>query len=306
MSKQEKSLQTFLAVLMQRYKERVPNVQRIINLMIQHDIISSGEDIENDHIAFRTMGVPELGIQSLDKLFLHCGYKKMEKLHFEAKKLDAYWYAPPKDNYPRIFISELLVDKLSPAAQKIIRSYTDEVKSDPVLALDLDNGEAVGEFLHRSLWRTPTFEDYEELQAESEYASWVIYNRYYLNHYTISVHNLPEGYNEIEKYNFFLEANGITLNDAGGKIKVSPDGKLKQSSTVSGMIDAEFPDGKGAVVVKKISGSYVEFAERQVLEQFKDLPKSEIKREHRRDGFETGNADKIFESTYSSQTGKDY
>ena len=66
------------------------------------------------------------------------------------------------------------------------------------------------------------------------------------------------------------------------------------------MIDAEFADG----VTHRISGSYVEFAERKVLKQYADLPVEEIKREHRREGFEAGNADKIFESTYASQTDK--
>ena len=53
-----------------------------------------------------------------------------------------------------------------------------------------------------------------------------------------------------------------------------------------------------------ISGSYVEFAERRVLPQFADLPKAQITRAHRREGFEAANADKIFESTYSTQTQK--
>jgi hypothetical protein len=51
----------------------------------------------------------------------------------------------------------------------------------------------------------------------------------------------------------------------------------------------------------EIPGSYVEFAERKVLPQFQHLPVSQIRREHRREGFEAGNADKIFESTYKSQ-----
>ena len=73
--------------------------------MIAKGIISKADDIANDHIAFRTLGVPQLGIQSLEKIFLHYGYTKREPLYFESKKLDAYWYAPPAPNFPRIFIS---------------------------------------------------------------------------------------------------------------------------------------------------------------------------------------------------------
>ena len=293
-------LDKVLEGLMNRYKERVPDVSAIINAMIKESVIKDANEIENDHIAFRTMGVPFLGIQSLEKIFLHYGFKRMDHYFFPAKKLDAFWYTPPSPEYPRIFISELRVQDLSENAQHIINSYTDEVTADPVNSINLDDANAVDNFLHSGLWQLPTLEDYLTLSKESEYAAWVIYNRYYLNHFTISVHNLKDGYNTIADFNAFLERNGFTLNDSGGKIKVSEDRSLLQSSTVAEMIEATFANG----VNHRISGSYVEFAERKVLEQFQNLPYSEIKRAHRREGFEANNADKIFESTYSSQTTK--
>lgn len=294
------TLETVLNGLMSRYKQRVPDVGAVIEAMIAEGIIAKDSDIENDHIAFRTLGVEHLGIQSLEKIFLHYGYTKKDYYNFPEKKLDAYWYAPPSDKYPRIFISELRVKDLSEHAQQIIHSYTSEVKQDPVLALDLNDGNAVDHFLHSALWRTPTLADYKALAAESEYAAWVIYNRYYLNHFTVSVHNLKSGYNTVADFNAFLEKKGFKLNDSGGKIKTSPDNGLAQSSTVARMIPATFANDE----TQEIAGSYVEFAERRVLPQFAHLPASEIKREHRREGFEANNADKIFESTYSAQTGK--
>ncbi len=289
-----------LSGLMTRYKQRVPDVASAINAMIKENVINDASEIENDHIAFRTIGVPHLGIQSLEKIFLHYGYTRKDVYSFPEKKLDAYWYAPPAENYPRIFISELRVNDLSQHAQEIIHSYTDEVAVDPVSAIDLNDATAVDNFLHSSLWRLPALEDYLALAAESEYAAWVIYNRYYLNHFTVSVHNLKEGYNTIPLFNSFLERNGFKLNDAGGKMKTSADGALRQSSTVAEMIEAEFAEGKK----HSISGSYVEFAERKVLTEFTNLAAGEVKRKHRREGFEANNADKIFESTYSSQTTK--
>jgi len=244
--------------------------------------------------------VPHLGIRSLEKIFLYYGYQRRDRYHFPAKKLDAFWYHPPRPDLPRIFISELRVNDLSAEAAAIIHSYTAEVTADPVDSLDLNDANQVDDFLHRPLWRLPTWADYQRLAAESEYAAWVIYNRYYLNHFTITVHNLPTGYNTIADFNAFLERHGFKLNDAGGKIKVSPDGKLLQSSTVAEMIWAEFAGGER----HQIAGSYVEFAERRPLDEFAHLPPHELRREHRREGFEAGNADKIFESTYSTQTAK--
>ena len=368
---QTQLLDWVLEGLMSRYRTRVPDVSTILSGMLSHGVIADVSEIENDHIAFRTMGVPHLGIQSLEKIFLVLGYRKEDFYRFEKKKLNAYWYSPPEPRFPRVFISELCVNELSPETQAIIRSYTDGITEDPVdvilRSFAAQNGEgfkglapfgspentvdgeaavqrvnaskelipfgstenaskalspealegrsfgvpttrahaeAIDAFLHQPLWRTPTWADYQALAAESEYASWVIYNRYYLNHFTITIHNLPAGYNTVALFNDFLESLGITLNDAGGKAKISPDKKLIQSSTVAQLIDAAFDDGHGGEEIHTISGSYVEFAQREILDDYAHLPLSEIKRHHRKEGFERDNADGIFESTYSQQTGK--
>lgn len=287
----------FITELFSRYKAAVPAVDKITNALADRKIVASQSDIINDHIAFRTLGLPNLGIASFEKIFLHHGFKKMDRYSFEEKKLNAYWYAPPSEEYPRIFISELRVDDLSKEAADIIKKYTSSITSDPVDEIDLNNGEAIAAFLHHPLWPLPKLADYKRLLEESEYAAWVIFNRYYLNHYTISVHNLKEGYNTLKEFNDFVESLGIKLNDSGGKIKTSKDGLLSQSSTVAEWHEVEFAGGEKF----SVAGSYVEFAERSVLPQFKNLSPDQITRSHRREGFEANNADKIFESTYSHQ-----
>ena len=66
------------------------------------------------------------------------------------------------------------------------------------------------------------------------------------------------------------------------------------------MVNAEFDDGRGGTVIKPIAGSYVEFAERKIKPGLEN--KSNITRGDRREGFEANNANKIFESTYRTQT----
>lgn len=298
---EKSTLDTILNGLFKTYFERVPDVKKITNAMIKKGWVSSQEDIINDHVAFRTLGVKNLGIASFEKIFLAHGYQKKEFYSFEAKKLNAYWYAPPTENQPRIFISELRVEELSKEAQDIIYKYTENITTDPVDLLDLNTPKQVVEFFEKPLWKLPTLSDYNTLLSESEYAAWVLYNRYYLNHYTISVHELPNGYDRLEKFNEFLVALGIKLNDAGGVIKISKDGLLLQSSSVAEMITARF-EGNDS---QEIAGSYVEFAERKVLSEFSGLDPKLISSKHRRDGFETANADKIFESTFIKQTKKE-
>jgi Domain of unknown function (DUF1338) len=300
MENKSSKVQEMLDGLMKRYIARVPDVSGIINAMIREGIIQDASEIENDHIAFRTLGVPNLGVGSLEKIFLQHGYIKRDYYYFTEKKLNAWWYAPPTAGLPRIFISELRVGDLSTVSQAIILSYTDSVLADPVDNLDMTDPKAVDFYLHSSSWTIPSLDDYESLASESEYAAWAIYNRYYLNHFTMSVHNLKKGFNTLATFNEFLERNGFHLNDSGGKIKKSPDGLLLQSSTVAEMVLAEFANGE----TKMIPGSYVEFAERKVLEPFRSLPDNQILPIHRREGFEAANADKIFESTYVDQVEK--
>jgi hypothetical protein len=69
---------------------------------------------------------------------------------------------------------------------------------------------------------------------------------------------------------------------------------------VANHVEAIFSEGE----TKQIAGSYVEFAERGVLPEFLDIDPKKLQRKHRREGFETSNADRIFESTFTSQLKK--
>ncbi|CAI7733170.1 unnamed protein product [Closterium sp. NIES-53] len=161
--------------------------------------------------------------------------------------------------------------------------------------------------------------------SESEYAAWTLVNAYSLNHTTISVHSTqPHVFQQppgapgfaIDALNDFLQRKGLTLNSDGSILKgtgegegwrergwgkrggvASPDGMLLQSSSVADTRPFHFADG----VTLSVPSSYLEFAERLVLPEHKHLPAAEVQEQHRREGFEVGNADKIFESTSSHQ-----
>ncbi|THU54798.1 hypothetical protein C4D60_Mb10t28960 [Musa balbisiana] len=155
-------------------------------------------------------------------------------------------------------------------------------------------------------WEKPSYSDYQLLSRESEYAAWTLVNGYALNHLTISTHQLKSHIRKIDSFNQYIEANGFKLNSEGGILKglqlallafMSPDGLLLQSSTVADTISFDFADGVSA----SAPCSYIEFAERLLLPEYKNIPDEEVKEFHRRDGFEVGNADKIFESTSRDQ-----
>ena len=76
--KEKKPIHIILESLFNTYSKRVPYVKKITHELIQNKIISNQNDIINDHIAFRTMGVKNLGINSFEKIFMHHGYKKRD------------------------------------------------------------------------------------------------------------------------------------------------------------------------------------------------------------------------------------
>nr|XP_043619544.1 uncharacterized protein LOC122591345 [Erigeron canadensis] len=302
-------LRSVLSSIEQVYLNRNPTANAILEL-VRSSTSTSANDSDNvnkicyDHLAFRTFGVNGYGIESMSKLFLDYGYTQREELSFPKKKLKAFWFSPPPSRsnsngdtgsgihgpLPRVFISELLVDQMSLEVQEIIHKYIG-------LSGAGHKHSALSSALGCLTWPKPSHSEFQKLARESEYAAWTLVNGYALNHVTISIHRLKSPLNNIDNLNHFIEDNGFKLNSEGGVCKVSPDGLLLQSSTVADSIPFEFSDG----VKDSVPCSYIEFAQRLVLPQYKHLPEDKIEEVHRRDGFEVGNADKIFESTSKEQ-----
>ncbi|CAL5355122.1 unnamed protein product [Camellia sinensis] len=293
----ESFFRSVLASMESVYLNKNPTAKAILERVHSVD----NNQICYDHLAFRTFGVNGYGIGSMANFFLDFGYTQREELRFPAKKLKALWFSPPSlpvsdggsgvnGPLPRIFISELLVDQMSPQAQEIIRKYTE-------ISGRGNKHAALASALGSLTWEKPLYSEFQQLARESEYAAWTLVNGYAVNHVTISTHHLKSQLGNIKSVNQFIEESGFKLNSEGGVLKVSPDGMLLQSSTVADSVSFCFSDG----ITESVPCSYIEFAERLILPQFKNLPEKEVREFHRRDGFEVGSADKIFESTSKEQ-----
>jgi hypothetical protein len=247
------------------YTEQNPSVQAIYDLFA-----SEGETVENDHIAFRTYDDPRVNIDVLAKVFLQAGYAYKGDYHFEQKRLYAKHYE--LDGGPRVFISQLITGDFSPFLQEHVKKAIDAIPADL-----LNSDELV---FSGSSWGTPSYEVYEKLREESEYAAWLYVNGFRANHFTVSINSL-KNFDTIQKVNQLIKDNGFKINDSGGEIKGTPAELLEQSSTRSEAIQVEFIEG-----LKEIPGCYYEFAKR--------YPDADGKLYS---GFIAKSADKIFEST---------
>ena len=249
----------------QQYVEVTPSADKV------HQLLGSGNDVINDHVAYRTFNIEKVNLEKLAAHLIKLGYKECGEYHFEAKKLYAKHFEHADSTQPKVFISELLVEEFSPEVQAIIHKLVDQLPTEAVTA---DN------FLYSGKQWDVSFEDYKTLLAESEYAAWMAAWGYRANHFTVSINHL-ENHDTIESVNEAVKAGGFALNSVGGEIKGDEAVKLEQSSTMADKAPVAFSDK-----TVEIPSCFYEFAKRY------PLANGELYT-----GFVAASADKIFEST---------
>ncbi len=261
------SLNKYFENMWHDYCQLNPQAQIVYNSLTQF-----GENIVNDHIAFRTFSHSKINIDQLAKYFLHYGYKQIANYKFKEKKLNAKHFEHHDPLMPKVFISELDLDLMSEYTQEIVNQIVHEIDFQK-----MDHEE----FMFGGRPWSAKFETYNKLANESEYAAWVYAHGYRPNHFTVYINYLKK-LNDIKLLNDFLKSKGFTLNSSGGEIKGSPEDYLEQSSTMANKIPVQFNEG-----TFNIPGCYYEFAKRY------KLPSGDLFQ-----GFVATSADKIFESTH--------
>ncbi|SHI26203.1 DUF1338 domain-containing protein [Ferrimonas marina] len=259
------TLESLFDALWQDYQVQCPSAVPI------HRLLGGGAALINDHVAFRTFNLPEVGLDKLAAHFLALGYEAKGDYRFEQKKLVAKHFEHPNPEAPKVFISELCLEQCSEALQSVARD----------LVAQLPEGAAQQpDFLYSGArWQVDTA-TYRALLAESEYAAWLAAFGYRANHFTVKVNTLAD-YTTLESVNAALKSAGFALNTSGGEIKGSPQVLLEQSSTLADKVAVRFADGE-----LTIPASFYEFARR-----YPDANGLEYS------GFVAASADKIFEST---------
>lgn len=294
-----------------------------------------------DHLAFRSFDRVDGGLRAVARVFEKHGYTCEGSLTFEAKKVDARWFAPPAARwardargdpaFPRLFVSHLRVDDLPDDARKVIErsvSFTNRDARNAARVAERGGvpwsaDDADADVVPSSL------DEYETLSNASEYAAWTLVHGHALNHVAVAVHRLFERegasrdspprrrFASLEACLAFLKAPPLSTKTsrAGGReVKVSPDGGLRQAATVADVLEFGFMsntlikgDGDVAGVDARrtktlVPASYVEFVDRlPIAGDGGGDGGAYVPERLRRDGFETANADAIFESTFRAQ-----
>ncbi|HRY31966.1 MAG TPA: DUF1338 domain-containing protein [Bacteroidales bacterium] len=250
------------------YTSQNPHVRKVYEAFTAH-----GESVVNDHIAFRTFDDPRIGVDVLARPFLASGYVEKGEYVFESKHLFAKHYEHPSmKDAPRVFISQLVSRDFSPFLQQTVQALVNAIPEGLLQSPEL--------IYSGRQWGSLSYQVYQKLREESEYAAWLYVWGFCANHFTVSVNHLQK-LSSLEQVNSFLKDHGFTLNDSGGEIKGTPAELLEQSSTMAGRQLISFVEGD-----YEVPACYYEFARR--------YPDTDGKLYS---GFIAKSADKIFEST---------
>jgi hypothetical protein len=261
------TIQKLLDMMWKDYCEINPSAKKIYDLLT-----AEGETVLNDHIALRTFNHPRLGIKSMAREFEKLGYVMAKTdYHFIEKKLYARHWEHPDETQPKIFISELELEKVSPFVRDTVNKLVDLLPDSAILSETFSLCGRPWDISHKL---------YTELAKESEYASWVAAHGFRPNHFTVFINPLKK-FNDILALNKYIMSKGFPLNKSGGEVKGTPTDYLEQSSTMASEVPVKFSDG-----TFNIPGCYYEFAKRYPMANGKLYQ-----------GFVATSADKIFEST---------
>ena len=282
-----------------------------------------------DHVAFRSFGIGDLGIDSLCELFAPLGYRVVEDdvYTFPEKHVRAKWLRPPAKpeglggdvlDLPRIFVSELVMEDVDEDLRRLVEKVLNRVREGELYVPSEEWSKG-----RNARWQLPSASQYAKVQALSEYAAWTLLHGYAVNHVAVSLFQLRklypetpvldlEGVEETLTHNAALER--VKWNDVGGRIKRSPSGLLCQSSLMA--TPAVFSLYKRTETTEKnrygaessedifkefrLPGSYIEFVQRLPKPEHRNKSFEELVESDLRDGFEAGNANTIFDSTNSS------
>jgi len=249
----------------QQYIDVTPSAKNI------HQLLGDGNDIINDHVAYRTFNSAKVNLATLAKHLLSIGYTECGQYDFVAKKLTAKHFEHSDNTMPKVFISELRVEEFSIEIQEIIANLVAQLP---------DDVSERNDFLYSGqLWNISSA-DYQTLLATSEYAAWLSAWGYRANHFTVSINHL-KNYDDIIAVNNTLKAEGYLLNSNGGEVKGDSEVMLEQSSTLADKAQVTFTDK-----TMEIPSCFYEFAKRY------PLANGELYT-----GFVAASADKIFDST---------
>ncbi|XYH93033.1 2-oxoadipate dioxygenase/decarboxylase family protein [Sorangium sp. So ce1128] len=283
-------------LLMNDLLERVPTGAAYVA-----EVRRAGRTITFDHGALRTVrfsqggnGALPNGEEAFTRILRPLGYRQaglypLERLRMTGR---AYAHEEAPQDIPQFFVSELHVDRFSPAFQaaaaRVFGASRDPLTEEARVLLEAlsAGGSAPAALAETALpviasafgrhHDEPSVEDYEALLAESAEAAWIATEGNAFNHVTDRV---PD----VEALADRQRALGRPIKDA---IEVSSTGRVRQTAFKADPVERRFRTAAGRET-RTVPGSFYEFITRDPLPGASGLDLQ----------FDTSNAQGIFKMT---------
>lgn len=271
------------------------------------DCRADGRKILFDHGALRTIdfgagatGALPRGHKAFARILEPLGYAVADVYPLDRLKMTgrAYAHVDQPDMIPQFFVSELHVERFSPAFQVIAHavfdSSADTLGSAAETALlafsttgecDLGKARAALPELVAAFARTHgpvRLEHYEALKAESAEAAWIATEGQAFNHATDRVPDVDAVANT-------QKALGRPIKDA---VEVSASGRVRQTAFKAQLVSRDFVTDAGAVT-RSVPGSFHEFITRDTFVDDTGAARLDLR-------FDSANAQGIFKMTQSA------
>jgi hypothetical protein len=205
-----------------------------------------------DHVALRTVSVGPVPLAVLSRVLADIGFVPFDDYAHPGKPVYSVAFRPLKPGLPKIFLSELLVDRLTPASRRIMQGLVEHA----------DFPQALDERLFHSgvHWGPLDAASLMTLSDESDYAAWFATQGFTPNHFTALVNELP-AIPSIDEVIELAQQLEVEISQVGGLIKGNALTGLQQAATEPERLDYLTSDRR----VLQVPGSFYEFALRYPL-----------------------------------------
>ncbi|MGH2705818.1 MAG: DUF1338 domain-containing protein [Actinomycetota bacterium] len=204
-----------LELLWARYESEVPYARQFVEL---------AGAFRNDHVAFRSLKRPGGGVELLGHVFERLGWRRAGGYEFPDTHLDAIYLAHPH-GLPRVFLSQLLVERLPGEARRIL----EEIPREPPPPTEV---EELADWFSGP--QAPVREaDLLALDSVSQYGAWVLAFGRKVNHFTASV-------DDIEAWDLRLREAGVPMKPG---IEGPQEGPLRQTATLAAPLPVRVEGG---------------------------------------------------------------
>jgi hypothetical protein len=301
---------TVVNTLVANFEDRVPSARKS-----REALEEAGKWFKLDHIAFRGVDIPNIGIKAHEELLLPLGYARCNSrpLKLQSGLVHAVYYKNILDKQlPIIFVSEYLSENFS---NNVFENYFNEEVIDKYQPLDIDIRQALADltkyktvvfsqqdrdYLTQGLlgfygrrWDTPSLglarlaeEEAVRHNDKSLYLPWFIHHGASLMHPAIKVRNIKETISLLKKEDIKMAEDSAYR-----------DKNIKQIPTKASVERVPVKDFSYKNAFIETTYGYTEFIERERLRDKNGRFTTNKKGEAYFEGFRPDNATRVLQTT---------